>query len=650
LIPDRPGRDGIEFALHHVTLFNPVLEAESRVGTLYLRGDLAGMYRRLGVYGLVLLGALGGSAVVAFVLSNFFQRFISQPVLELATTARQISDNRDYSIRAQKLSNDELGGFTEAFNAMLNQIQLGHSALRASEERLSAVFQQAGTGIAQTDLSGRFTMVNDRYCEIVGRSRETLLQLRMQDIIHPADIGHHLFLTENSARDASSFVIETRYDRPSGGFVWVRNSVAFVCNAQRVVQSAIAVTEDITGSKRTEKELERARDEALAASRAKDDFLAALSHELRTPLNPVLLLASEAAEDTSLPPGVRADFATIRKNVELEARLIDDLLDLTRITRGKLPLDMQPQDVHAILRDSIATIQAELDRKSIVPKLNLGATNSQVLGDAVRLQQIFWNVLKNAVKFTPERGSIVIETRIGTDTGDLTIEISDTGIGMLPSELERIFDAFSQGDHAGGGGSHRFGGVGLGLAISRMLTELHHGSVRASSAGRGCGAKFTIELPLIHMDSRSPHPSLGAFVATPVTPAKEPELTPTLRGRLLLIEDHAPTRLTLQQLLLRRNYEVVAAGSVAEARDLMTREHVDFVISDIGLPDGNAYDLMAELRGRLGLTGIALTGYGMESDIARSHAAGFVIHLTKPLRVQSLDEALAKLAEHVRRC
>jgi PAS domain S-box-containing protein len=642
--PDQPGLDGIKFGPHQVTLFKPVMEGQSRVGTLYLQGDLSGMYRRLGVYFLVLLAVLAASGVVAFVLSNLFQRLISQPVLELANTARLVSENRDYSVRAVKVSNDEIGGFTEAFNSMLNQIQSSHSALRESEERLSAVFQQAGTGIAQTDLAGHFTMVNDRYCEIVGRTREALLQLRMQDIIHPADLGHHLFLTENSARDASSFVIETRYERPVGGFVWVRNSVAFICNAQRVVESALAVTEDITGSKRIEKELERARDEALAASRAKDEFLAALSHELRTPLNPVLLLASEAAEDLTLPEGVRADFATIRKNIELEARLIDDLLDLTRITRGKLHLEMQPHDVHTILRDALATVHAELDRKGIVPRLEFTAGNSLVLGDAVRLQQIFWNVLKNAVKFTSERGNILVETRVGTDTGDLTIEVTDTGIGLSPSELERIFDAFSQGDHAGAGGSHRFGGVGLGLAISRMLTELHHGSIRASSAGRGCGAKFSIELPLIHTDSRSPMPM--AFGGPPVPPAASTELegVPTLKGRILLIEDHAPTRLALQHLLLRRNYEVVSAGSVEEARDRMSRERVDLVISDIGLPDGNAYDLMAEWHARLGLTGIALTGYGMESDIARSHAAGFLIHLTKPLRVQSLDEALAKLA------
>lgn len=643
-LPPTPGALGIEFKANDVTVFQPVIEGERRVGTLMLRGDLEGTYRRLGVYGLVLLAVLAGSALVALFLSNFFQRLISQPMLDLANTARLVSENKDYSVRAVKLSNDELGGFTEAFNSMLNQIQQSHTDLRASEDRLSAVFQQAGAGIAQTDLSGRFVMVNDRYCEIVGRTREKLLNLRMQDIIHPADLGHHVFLTENSARDGSSFVIETRYDRPTGGFVWVRNSVAFIRNAQGVVESALTVTEDITASKRTEKELERARDEALAASRAKDDFLAALSHELRTPLNPVLLLASESAEDPTLPANVRADFATIRKNVELEARLIDDLLDLTRITRGKLLLDMRPHDVHSILRDALATVQGELDLKSIVPTLKLGPGSAFVLGDAVRLQQVFWNVLKNAVKFTPDRGNITVETRVAVESGELVVEITDTGIGMQPSELERIFDAFSQGDHAGPAGSHRFGGVGLGLAISRMLTELHHGTIRATSAGRGCGAKFTIELPLMRSDSR---------VTATRLPAPAAELPPVangatgpqgLRGRVLLVEDHVPTRMTLQQLLLRRRYEVVAAGSVAEARALMEKEHVDFVISDIGLPDGTAYELMTELRTQRGLTGIALTGYGMESDIARSHAAGFVIHLTKPLRVQSLDEALAKVA------
>jgi PAS domain S-box-containing protein len=644
--PLEPGPDGIHFEWRHVILYQPVIEGEKRVGTLYLRGDLAGMYRRLGVYGLVLFAVLAGSVLVALLLSNFFQRLISQPVLDLVKTARFVSEKKDYTVRAAKRSNDEIGSFTEAFNSMLNQVQASDSALRASEERLSAVFQQAGAGIAQTDLSGRFRMVNDRYCEIVGRSRDELLHLRLQDIIHPADLGHHLFLMENSARDGSSFLVESRYDRPQGGFVWVRNSVAFIRNAQGVVESALAVTEDITASKRTEKELERARDEALAASRAKDDFLAALSHELRTPLNPVLLLASEAAEDETLPERVRGDFATIRKNVELEARLIDDLLDLTRITRGKLLLDLRSQDVHVIIRDALGTVRADLERKKIELTLRLAAGSTVVVGDAVRLQQIFWNVLKNAVKFTPEGGRIGVETRLAPETGDLVLEITDSGIGLEPDELERIFDAFSQGRHAGPAGSHRFGGVGLGLAISRMLVELHRGSIRATSDGRGRGARFTIVLPLARSISRPPLDPSAEAAPPPELPAMDTRQA--LRGRVLLVEDHAPTRSTLQQLLMRRHYEVVPAASMSEARRQMETERVDFVISDIGLPDGNACELMQELRDKHGLTGIALTGYGMESDIARSHAAGFIIHLTKPLRVQSLDEALAKVAAHLR--
>ncbi len=343
---------------------------------------------------------------------------------------------------------------------------------------------------------------------------------------------------------------------------------------------------------------------------------------------------------------VRADFASIRNNVELEARLIDDLLDLTRITRGKLLLDLHPHDVHAIIYDALSTVRAELDRKHISPTLRLNALEPVVLADAVRLQQVFWNVLKNAVKFTPPGGDIIVTSQLTSDGRKLTVEISDTGIGLEPTEIERIFDAFSQGDHAGAGGSHRFGGVGLGLAISRMLAELHHGSISAKSEGRGRGATFIIELPLHRVE----HPALpqpvqvdannGASQAVTATTVEAPE---AMRGRILLIEDHAPTRSALEQLLMRRRYEVLPAGSVAEARAVAEKERIDFVISDIGLPDGNAYDLMAELHSQRGLAGVALTGYGMESDIARSLASGFVIHLTKPLRVQLLDEALAKL-------
>ncbi len=260
---------------------------------------------------------------------------------------------------------------------------------------------------------------------------------------------------------------------------------------------------DITERIKSEQALVNAKAAAESASRAKDDFLAALSHELRTPLNPVLLIASDAAEDRQLPPEIRASFDTIRKNIELEARLIDDLLDLTRIATGKMLLRMGDADVHRILQDSFASVQAELEEKRIQLSVQLVAKKYVVSGDAIRLQQVFWNILKNSVKFTPRGGEITVETSVSEEGNHLVVKIADTGIGMTPEELKRIFTAFSQGDHAASS-FHRFGGLGLGLAISQKIMELHSGHIRAESAGRAKGSVFTIELPLAKNENATP--------------------------------------------------------------------------------------------------------------------------------------------------
>jgi signal transduction histidine kinase len=243
------------------------------------------------------------------------------------------------------------------------------------------------------------------------------------------------------------------------------------------------------------REVSEARDSAERANRAKDDFLATLSHELRNPLSPVLLVAGAAAKDPALPESVRSDFATICKNISLETRLIDDLLDLTRITHGKLEIKRVPCDIHTILRDAIATLESEMQQKRISLSSDFQAEEHHGVGDPVRLTQVFWNVLKNAVKFTPEEGEIVIGTRNLCGSPRLAIRVADTGIGMSSEEQSRVFEAFSQGRHAEEG-SHRYEGLGLGLSISRMLVELHSGEIRAESAGPGRGSVFTIELPL----------------------------------------------------------------------------------------------------------------------------------------------------------
>jgi signal transduction histidine kinase/ActR/RegA family two-component response regulator len=410
----------------------------------------------------------------------------------------------------------------------------------------------------------------------------------------------------------------------------VRDSKGKIIGASKIIR-------DITEQKLAERKLEQAHREAVAASRAKDEFLAALSHELRTPLNPVLLLASEAAENPDLPAEVRAQFTTVRNNVELEARLIDDLLDITRITHGKLSLNLDSVEVSVVLKEAIETVRADLDQKQIRLMEHLRAKRTGLRGDAVRLQQVFWNVLKNAVKFTPPGGVITVDTHI--HQGKLVVAITDTGIGMTDSELVQIFEAFTQGDHVVAGGSHRFGGLGLGLAISRKLVELHAGTIKASSQGRGQGSTFTITLPLAPVNEQPKHNGIDDSASQPKTAGNQNK---TLH--ILLVEDHEATRTALALLLKRRSYQAKTAGSLAEARELAANERFQVLISDIGLPDGNGFELMRELKAsNEDLQGIALTGYGMEEDITKGQSVGFKVHLTKPVRVQSLEAALATI-------
>jgi len=351
---------------------------------------------------------------------------------------------------------------------------------------------------------------------------------------------------------------------------------------------------------------------------------------LRTPLNPVLLVASAAAANLDLPPGVRANFDMIRRNVELEARLIDDLLDLSRITSGKLRLEKRSVNAHGILKTTISMLQSEMEQREIAIVQKFEAFQNIVSGDTVRLQQIFWNILKNAMKFTPPKGTISVATR---STGqEYTVTISDTGIGMTGQELARAFNAFTQGDHSED--SRRFGGLGLGLTISKKLVELHAGTIEAISEGRNRGSTFVIRFPLADWSER---PARNDRLPDKPSGAKLSGL------RILLVEDHEPTRSALAGLLISRRHKVAMAVSMREALAMAANHHFDLAISDIGLPDGNGYDLFKKLR-KLSptLRGIALTGYGTDEDLARSRDSGFHAHLTKPVRIQSLESALTE--------
>lgn len=535
------------------------------------------------------------------------------------------------------LRQHELREIAERLNEQLRneitQRERTEKRVRLSETRFRRLFEAAEVGILILDPGTRkITDANPFMTTLLGYPRDELVCKELWEIglLGDEELSKAAFLNlrERGIIRYENLPLLTRRGQPI--------QVELVGNlyeeeGRELIQCNIR---DISQRRSAEAEAGAARHAAEKANHAKDDFLAALSHELRTPLNPILLLATEAAENPAVPANLRADFETIVKNVMLEARLIDDLLDSTRIAHGKLVLEMGPLLVNEVMQEAIAHVQSEIAGKHLNLKIDLAPSNPCVVGDPMRLQQIFWNVLKNAVKFTNDDGHLTVRTTTDSAAGRLVVEIQDTGVGMTAGEIERIFEAFAQGDHAGRGGSHKFGGLGLGLAISRSLVELHSGTIRAASDGIGCGALFTIELPLAApLTLREPKASA---LPPPSPKAKEEQA----QSRILLVEDHEPTREALRRLLIARKHVVSTAATIAEARKLGTSATFDLLITDIGLPDGNGHDLMEELSRLRGPKGIAMTGYGMEEDIEHSKRVGFIAHLTKPVRIQTLDAAL----------
>ena len=387
------------------------------------------------------------------------------------------------------------------------------------------------------------------------------------------------------------------------------------------------VTRDVSEQVRI-REMEAAKIAAEKASQAKDDFLAALSHELRTPLTPALAAASYLVNNASkLPPEFCDDLDVIRRNIQLEARLIDDLLDLTRITRGKLELRLRRVNAHAAIHDALQTANEQISEKQLELATDLQAQRHFVQADAVRIQQVFWNLINNAAKFTGLGGRIEIKTRNDED-GHFVFEITDTGIGIEPERRQKLFNAFEQGEPAV---TRQFGGLGLGLAIAKNLVDLHHGAISVESRGRSHGATFTVILDAL---------------STRLADSVEPETTqrPHKPLRILVVEDHSDTRRTLARLLSHFGHQIEVADSVESALKMFRSQQFDAIVSDIGLPDGTGYEIIKQAKQRYPVKAIALTGFGMDADLRRSKAAGFDFHLTKPVDFAELRIVLGEIS------
>lgn len=377
----------------------------------------------------------------------------------------------------------------------MTDLKQTQGALRESEQRFRLMADSAPVLIWLAEAGKGFTWFNQQWLTFTGRDLLQELGEGWFDNVHPDDAARCRHLFQSGRERQAAFQLDFRLRRGDGMYRWVLTHAVPRFAQDGEYLGHIGTCLDITNRKEVEEHLLRAKASAEAANQSKDDFLAALSHELRTPLTPVLLLASEAMQDSSLDEEQREDWHTVQKNISLEARLVDDLLDLTRIARGKLSLQLQSLDAHTVITDAVTTVRPAADAKKLKLTVDLDARERTVRGDAARLQQVFWNVLQNAVKFTPGGGAIFIQTRNLESSGRLLIEIGDTGIGLTPEEMERAFETFTQGEHATNR-STVFGGLGLGLAITRELLQMHSGRISVSSAGRNRGAIFTIELPV----------------------------------------------------------------------------------------------------------------------------------------------------------
>jgi PAS domain S-box-containing protein len=498
---------------------------------------------------------------------------------------------------------------------------------KKTSERLAAIVDSSEDAIVGKDLNGIVTSWNAGAEKIFGYSASEMVGASIRKLIPPERQSEEDQIFERIRRGERVNHMDTVRVAKGGRLLNVSITVSPIKDSAGNVIGASKIARDVTDRKRAEERLRAAKIAAEEASKAKDDFLAVLSHELRTPLTPALVAASYLAEHADLAPQFREEVTTIWRNVQLEARLIDDLLDITRITRGKIELRREAVDAHRLLRNALQITHNDMLEKQIELVTDLRANNYHVWADPVRIQQVFWNLMTNAVKFTPKAGRIT--TRSWNEEGRFAFEITDTGIGIEAEQQDRIFKAFEQGERSI---TRQFGGLGLGLTISKTLVDLHGGAISVQSRGKNLGATFRVILDVV-----------AAPVATSTT-SSNGDVGTEKSLNILIVDDDADTRRILSRLLSKCGYEVAAVDCVQGALKLLEKDRFDTLISDISLPDSSGYELVREVKQRQWVTSIALSGFGTEEDVQRTVEAGFDHHLTKPVNFQDLRSLLRKIA------
>jgi PAS domain S-box-containing protein len=514
-------------------------------------------------------------------------------------------------------------------------------ALRQSEERYRYLAESIPQLVWTANAQGALLDVNQRWLDFTGLTWTQVHSEGWEAVVHPDDIPILSEYWIAAQKDGSLYQAEGRMRRADGVYRWYLHQAVPLKNESGQVIKWFGTATDIEEQKRLEQQRElllqqeqAAREEAERANRIKDEFLAVLSHELRSPLNPILGWSRLLQTRKFNPAKTSEALATIERNAKLQAELIEDLLDVSRILQGKLSLNIAPVTLTSIIEAAMETVRLAAQAKSIQIQTQVGSQVGKVSGDASRLQQIVWNLLSNAIKFTPQGGRVDIRLeRIGSHA---QITVSDTGKGIPTDFLPYVFDYFRQADATT---TRKFGGLGLGLAIVRHLVELHGGTVQADSPGEGQGATFTVRLPLLLSQTESDRGN------------ESPELSLDLQGiEILVVDDDVDTREFVAFLLEQYGAQVTAVGSAKEALVALTQSLPDVLLSDIGMPEMDGYMLMQQVRtlpteqgGQI--PAIALTAYAGEMNYQQALSAGFQRHMSKPVEPAELVDAIASLAQ-----
>ena len=622
LKPDQPHVEG-----GTVLLVRPVVQAGEDLGTIYLRAeyDIGSRVRAyLSVLGMVMIVGL----IAALFASSWLQRVVSRPMESMADVARQIVEKRDYSFRAEKTTDDEIGVVIDAFNKMLDEVQAHARALETSEKLYRAIGESINYGVWVSDAAGRAIYISDSFLNLAGLTPERAANDGWTSVLHPDDVEDTMAAWRECARTGNMWYREHRVLGKDGRYHAVLAQGMPIRDETGRIQRWAGINLDISRLKNTERAL-------LEADRRKDEFLATLAHELRNPLAPVRnavrILDSAAADERQRQWGREV----IARQVHRMSLLLDDLLDVSRITRGQLELRKDYVDLKQMVSDAVETARPLLESKKHQLKVSLPAGNVRLEADPLRLSQVIGNLLTNAAKYTDSGGQISLTAAIAN--AELTISIRDTGIGLTPESMPGLFTMFSQVNSAV---DRAEGGLGIGLALVKGLVGLHGGRVEVRSEGLGHGSEFIVHLPEKLL--------APATVEKSEPPSEAANSSEARRCRVLVADDNRDAAESLGMVLRFAGYEAFIAFSGAEALAIGARERPEAAIIDIGMPGMSGHEVARRMRleawGRNAVL-IALTGWGQEQDKQAARAAGFDEHLTKPVDPDSVEGVLDRLLD-----